>query len=142
MDYIQYNDQYVIRLDLGEKIRETLTTFLEQKNIQAGFLYGLGAVSEAKIAHYPLSEKKYNSKNYEGEYEVMNITGNIALVDNKPFLHMHITLGDRDYHAFGGHLEEGIVSPTLELHLTSFPGKLIRTFDEKVGLKLLDLKTK
>ena len=137
MECQKHDNLYVIRLDLGEKIRETLNLFLEQEKIQAGFLYGLGAVCQAEIAHYPLSEKRYNKKNYEGEFEVMNITGNVAMVDDKPFLHLHITLGDRNYNAFGGHLVEGTVAPTLELFLTALPGKITRKEDEEVGLKLL-----
>lgn len=145
MEYKKYDNIYVIRLDLGEKIRKTLTKFLEQEQIGGGFLYGLGAVSQARIAHYPLSEKKYNEENFKGEFEVTNITGNIAMVEKKPFLHMHITLGDRkesNYNIFGGHLVEGIVEPTLEILLTALPGTITRKFDERTGLKLLDLKTK
>lgn len=145
MEYYKYDNLYVIKLDLGEKIRGTLTKFLEQEKIQAGFLYGLGAVSQAEIAHYPLSEKRYNNQNFEGEFEVTNITGNIAMVENRPFLHMHITLGDRKetgYKIFGGHLVEGTVAPTLELLLTALPGTITRKFDERTGLKLLDLKRK
>lgn len=145
MEYQKYDNLYVIKLDLGEKIRETLTKFLEQEQIKAGFLYGLGAVSQARIAHYPLSEKRYNEQHFEGEFEVTNITGNIAMADSKPFLHMHITLGDRkenNYNIFGGHLVEGTVEPTLEILLTALPLTITRKFDEKTGLKLLDLKSK
>ena len=133
---------YIICLDLGEKIRETLTSFLEQERVEAGFLYGLGAVRQAEIAHYSLSARKYNTKIFDGEFEVTNITGNVALVDGKPFLHMHITLGDNNYQTFGGHLMEGIVAPTLELILTTSPVRITRTYDEISGLKLLNFRTK
>ena len=139
MKYQKYDNLYLIRIDHGEKIRQTLLNFLEQEHILAGFLYGLGAVSQAEIAHYPLSEKKYNTQNLVGEYEVSNLTGNVAVVDDKPFMHMHITLGDREYHAFAGHLVEGIASPTLEILLTVLPGKITRKFNEEMGLKLLDI---
>ncbi len=139
MKFQKHDTLYVICLDLGEKIKQTLTSFCEREHIYGGFISGLGAVSEAEIAHYPLSEKRYNTQRFVGEYEVMNLTGNVASLDGKPFLHLHITLGDREYHAFGGHLVEGIASPTLEVLLTHIPGLLTRKHDEATGLKLLDL---
>ena len=140
MKYQKFDDKYVLRLGLHEKVRETLTYFMEQEKIRAGFFYGLGALCQAEIAHYPLSEKRYNTENFVGEYEVLNITGNIAMVDEKPFIHMHITLGKKDYSVFGGHLVEGTVSPTLELCIQPFQGTMTRTMVDELGLKLLDLK--
>ena len=66
MKYQKHDSLYVIRFDLGEKIKETLTTFCQQEKIAAGFCYGLGAVSQAEIAHYPLSERKYNARDFVG----------------------------------------------------------------------------
>jgi len=137
MEFFKHNNLYLVRLDHGEKIRTSLTKFLEQEKIFAGVFTGLGAVCQAEIAHYPLSEKKYNTKNFAGEYEVTNITGNVSKVEDKPFIHMHITLGDNEYRLFGGHLMECTASPTLEIYLTALLGGLTRKHDEFTGLKLL-----
>lgn len=130
---------YILRLEHGENIHDTIHKFAEEQQIKAAVLSGLGASNYVEIAHYPLSQKKYNTKTFEGEFEVTNITGNIALVDNKPFAHIHITLGKDDYNLFGGHLVRGIVSPTLEIYVRSFPGEIARAYDEPTGLKLLQL---
>ena len=138
----QFEDKYLIRLDLGEKVRETLDPFLEEQQIKAGILLqGIGAVSKVEIAHYPLSQRQYHKQTFSGEFEVVSLSGNLARVDQKPFLHMHIALGrskQASYELFGGHLVEATVGPTLELFLQTLPGELTRTLDPEVGLKLLD----
>ena len=64
--------------------------------------------------------------------------GDVALDGDKPKLHAHIVIGDAEGRAWGGHLVEGHVWPTLELILTDAPRQLRRTIDPETGLALLD----
>jgi predicted DNA-binding protein with PD1-like motif len=52
--------------------------------------------------------------------------------------HVHGSLAGRDFQAMGGHLAHAIANPMLEVFITP-TGKLSRTMNEHVKLKLLDL---
>ncbi len=129
---------FVVRLEKGEKIAESVRVFCEKNKISGAHFCGIGAASRADISYYSLGDFSYHPKIFEGEFEILNITGNVSLVDGRHFVHAHITLSDREFHAFGGHLNEAIAGPTLEIAITPLEG-MERKFDEETRLKLLDL---
>jgi predicted DNA-binding protein with PD1-like motif len=55
------------------------------------------------------------------------------------YSHYHIAVGDKDGHAWGGHLNAAVISATAELILTLLPGKIDRFKDAEVGLNLWKL---
>jgi len=130
---------FVIKLSRGEKVMESLTEFCKTRGLQGGFLQGIGAVRNTEMGYYDLEKREYFFKSYPGDMEVISMTGNIALVDEAPFLHVHLTLSDTENRAHGGHLKEAEVAVTLEVFLTPFPVALKRTYDDGTGLKLLDI---
>lgn len=71
--------------------------------------------------------------------QVISLLGNVALVDSKPFVHAHVSVGSRDYQAHIGHLSEATVLPTLELFLTELNGELTREMNSTTGLDALQL---
>jgi len=86
-------------------------------------------------------ERQTESHNRElaGEYEITNLTGNITTKDGEVYLHLHITLGDEEYKAYGGHLNECWISGTCELVIDIVEGEIGRAFDEYSGLNLWKL---
>jgi hypothetical protein len=126
---------YLIRLEKGEEIIETLTNFCRQNKIFSGYIQGLGAVLDAELALYSLSQKKYFTKIFQGDYEIINLFGTIS----EPKLHLHLTLGDQEMRTFGGHLKKGIVSVLAEIILV--PGSLTikRKMNLEIGQEVLDL---
>jgi predicted DNA-binding protein with PD1-like motif len=139
MKFKRIQNNYLVRLEKGEKVIESLTNFLVENNIASGVLRGLGAINRAELTYYSLKDKQYHSKTYDGEFEVISISANIAQVDEAPFIHMHITLSDTSFNVFGGHLIEATVGPTLEIFIEPFKGCINRKYNEDIGLKLLDL---
>lgn len=129
---------FVLRLEKGEKVAESLSRFCKENKISGAHFCGVGAASRADIAYYSLEDFSYHPKIFEGEFEVLNVTGNVSLIDGRHFVHAHITLSDTKFHAFGGHLNEAVVGPTLEVFLTP-SDKIERKFDDEVKLKLLKL---
>ncbi len=134
--------QHIVRLERGEDVFATLTDFCERKGIQSAQFSALGAVKNSKLGYYSVASKQYGSKEYVDDHEVASMTGNVALVDGKPFLHIHTVLSGiapgAENHCVGGHLFAATVAVTLEVHLTVFSETLTRTLDEGIGLKLLD----
>lgn len=131
---------YIIRLFQGENIIENLTKFCTEKEIESGQVEGLGAVSSATIGYYNLSEKQYYFTTYDDViYELISMTGNVALVEGGPFLHIHAAIAGHDLHVLGGHVQEMTVGVTVEVFLTPNEGGVKRKLDEKIGLKLMEI---
>lgn len=138
MQFVKDNNSYIIRLEKGESIIEKLESFCIKENFSAAFLNGLGAILSATLAFYNLEKKEYELKNLSEACEIVSLVGNITLVDNKPFAHLHCVLSNSKFECFGGHLKEGTVGVTCEIHLIKLDVEIERKLDEKIGLKLLD----
>ena len=114
------NGGYIIKLEKDEKIIESLTKFLEEKQIKNGFFVGLGALSKVELALYRLKDKKYFFKEFEEALEISSLHGNVFLKEGKPFIHVHIVVSDENMITKGGHLKEAIVSATCEIIFIEF----------------------
>lgn len=139
MRYRRTGTIFLIRFLKGEEVMKSLGEFLTKNNISLASFSGIGAVQKAEIGFYDLKNKKYLWEKIDEEMEVLSLIGNVSLLDGKPFIHAHITLGDRNCNARGGHLKEATVGATLEIVLKKLTGKIKRTFDDEIGLNLLDL---
>jgi predicted DNA-binding protein with PD1-like motif len=71
--------------------------------------------------------------------EVVSLVGNVSIKDGQPFTHIHVTLGKRDLSIVGGHFNDAVVHPNLEVWLRAESETVERTLDESCGLYLMDL---
>lgn len=138
MQFIKSKNSYIIRFESGENLIQELCSFCEKEGILGAFFSGIGALQSATLAFYNLENEQYEYKNLTGDYEIASLTGNVSIVNEEPFAHIHSVLSSDKFECVGGHLKEGIVGATCEIHLTKFDKKIERKMDEKVGLKLLD----
>ena len=132
---------FLIKLERNERVLESLTGFCAKRGMQSGVFHAIGAVKNAELGFYDLATRSYTFKTFPEDREVASMTGNIALVDGKPFIHAHAVLAAMDdaLTCAGGHLKEAEVAVTLEIFLTSFNVAVSREMDDLVGLKLLNL---
>lgn len=133
------NSGYVLRLDKGEELMRTLTQFCEENHILGGWISGIGGALWADLAFYHLEQKAYEFDRIDEPLEVTNLSGNITRVNGKPFLHVHTTVSDLNYHAYAGHLKELSVAATLEVKLEVGEEPIDRVHDDSCGLKIFDL---
>jgi predicted DNA-binding protein with PD1-like motif len=131
---------FIIRLETGENIIETLTHFCEERGLHAGIIHGIGTVQQVVLGAYAQAKKAYEWKTLMQNLEIVSFTGNVALVEQKPFLHIHGIFSDSDLHCYGGHIKEAVVGPTCEVYLIDFQTDLQRVLDDTTGLKLLHCK--
>ena len=73
------------------------------------------------------------------QVEVVSLIGDVALDESEPKVHAHVVVGKSDGTAYGGHLLEAYVRPTLEVVLVESPAHLRRRVDRESGLALIDL---
>jgi predicted DNA-binding protein with PD1-like motif len=130
---------YLLRFEKGEELVEQLTKFVDNKNVQAGWLTGLGGVLNVRLGYYHLKRKKYVFRHVKDVVELVSLVGNIASYEGEPALHLHGVVSDRNNKAHGGHIKELIVGGTLEIKLDTIDATLDRKLDDEIGLPLLDL---
>ncbi len=137
--YRKLGPTFILRLDRGEEIVSTLKDFCKEQAICIGTVQGIGAVDNAVIGIFAARTKEYHTTTLSGDHEITSLAGSITTMDNKPYLHLHITLTDATYLAFGGHLTSAVVSGTCEVFIHTFDDRLGRRFDADTGLNVFDL---
>mgnify|MGYP001568257856 FL=1 len=136
MEFKKFEGIFVLRLDSGEEIVQSLLDFCMQQKIFAGTIFGIGSTQSATLAFFDEQSKKYDLKTFLGMHEIAALSGNISLKDDKAYVHCHITLGDKKFNAFAGRLKSAIVGPTCEITIFEVKGKVLRKHSEKTGLNL------
>lgn len=138
MEYRKFGDHYLVRIDRGEEVMESLTALCKAEHILLGSVSGLGAADYAKVGIYRVSDHQFEGKEYFGEQEVSSIVGSITEKDGEPYLHLHINLCDDNMNIHGGHLTSCRISGTCELTVTVLDGHVERMYDEVTGLNIYD----
>lgn len=133
----QSETEYFGRYEENEDLVEALLKFCNENKIETGIFSIIGAVKSSSFSFYDQKQKKYLQMDLDEEAEILNCTGNISLKDGKSFIHVHITLGDREGRAYGGHLVAAKVFAA-EIYLKKFDKTVHRKPDKSTGLNLLE----
>ncbi len=137
---LHQDNTYILTVDRDEEFISTLTTFCEENSIKAGWLTALGACGELTLAWYNLETKEYEDHEYGEDLEIASLLGNIAIVDDKSFIHAHGIFGRRDMSTIGGHIKNMKISATCEVKLDVYDDEILREYDDVTGLKLMGCK--
>jgi predicted DNA-binding protein with PD1-like motif len=140
MRYVRDRDTYVIRFEDDETVPDRFLEFLAEESISGGSFTGIGAMKWTRIAFFDIETNAYQDIDLDEQMEVLALVGNVAMYEDAPLVHAHVTLGRRDGTTLGGHLRAGIVRPTLEVTLRITTEPLRRAIDPKYGLPGLDLE--
>ncbi|SFU59793.1 hypothetical protein SAMN05216480_10945 [Pustulibacterium marinum] len=133
-------DNYIVSVKDKTSILDALTDFVKNQNIQAGQITGIGAANEATLRFFDPTTKKYVDKTFTEQMEISNLSGNISEVEGKPLLHIHATLGRRDYTALAGHLQDAKIRGAGEFFIYPLNQKVIKVKNEEVGLNFYDFE--
>ena len=137
MEYRKFGDTYIVRMDPGEEILTQLKVFAEQEGVKLASVTALGAVKDFTVGVFDTGAKVYKSNRFQGVYEIVSLVGTINTMDGAFYCHLHMCAADQEGHAFGGHLNEAVISATCELVVTCLPGRTDRVFSDEVGLNLI-----
>ncbi len=138
MKHKTIENKIFVRFDPGEEIVSNLKILCEELDIKAAYLSAIGALGEATIGFFNPEIKEYQQKELKGDFEITSMIGNISRMDGKPYLHIHITLGDKDFNITGGHFDKGIVSATCEMIINKVDGDVARVKGSKYNLNIFD----
>ncbi|MDF2552612.1 MAG: hypothetical protein K0R77_1887 [Chryseobacterium sp.] len=133
-------NKYVVSIKDQSSIVQALTYFVLNQNIKSGQVTGIGAVNEAALRFFDFSTKDYVDKKFDEQMEVTNISGNVSLLDDKPLLHLHITLGRQDYSAIAGHLLDAKIRGAGEFFFYPLAIEIHKSKNEDVGINFYDFE--
>jgi hypothetical protein len=137
--YKHFDNKFIVSIQNRVEITKAITAFVEEHDIKAGAVYGIGAVNEAVLRFYDPTTKEYVDKSFPEQLEISNLTGNISTMEGKPYIHLHITLGRSDYTAITGHLLTANIHGAGELVIEKLDGEVGRRYDDETGLNLYKL---
>lgn len=146
MTFKKIGSKFLIRLEKDQEITTELTNFCQDQNINFGTISAIGGATHVTLGWYQLSDeqnsstsKSYHWQDFSGNLEVVSLTGNVSLLDGKPFLHIHCVVSNESFQCFGGHLKSGLVAATLEAIIEPSDVKIERQMDSNTALNLLKL---
>ncbi len=130
---------WAIVLDRGDDVHESLREVARAAGIQSGAFTGLGAVDDVQLAYWDLPAKEYLRTDFDGDYEIGALVGNLTFLDGKPFVHAHVVVGGRDFVARTGHLMRARCSATVEIFVHDYASTIERALVPEIGLSLCRL---
>lgn len=139
MKYKRFDNTIVLRLEIGEEIVASIVEVAKKENIKLATVSGIGAVDNLTIGVFKPNDKKYYSNHFEGDFEVLSLNGNLSTMNNEVYQHLHIAVGNVQGQAFGGHLNEAVVSVTAEIFINIIDGEVDRFLDEDININLMNL---
>ncbi len=129
-------EKTIVQFEKGDEPIALLTALAEERGFSFTFSM-IGGCSEVELAYYDIDTKAYASKTHSARnIEVLTITGNVAWIEDKAWVHAHGVFGDDDHNCFGGHVNRLIISATGETVVEWLPEKLEKKADPVSGLKL------
>ena len=139
MTYTKTSSGYLLRIFKDEDVFASVKALAKKENIKSGWLSGLGAVRYIEAGYYDLAEQKYHFQKYDGVYELLSLTGNIASFNGEPAVHAHGTFSGHDNAVFGGHVNAMVCGISVEIAITVYDASITRVKDEATGLNLMEL---
>ena len=139
MQALREGSRWMLRLDDGQDLFETLSRFAEQEGLRAGtVVFGIGMFRTATFGYWDGTQ--YRPHELTIPHEVVSLHGTIARAEGAPSLHLHGAVAGPDHRILGGHLLRATVGMLQEVLIETFPGRTFgRPMVESYGLKMLDL---
>src|SRR5215210_2221786 len=133
-------DGFLVVLDVGDEIIESLKRLAAAERIGEASLTGLGAIRDAILGYLDIDQKQYLKREFgPNSMELVSLVGNLALLDGEPVAHCHAVIGDREMRVYGGHLFQAVASVTVEIYLRIYEGEVARQFDPNSGANVVAL---
>lgn len=140
MKYQHDGYNWLVRLQKGEKLIESLTKLAKEENLPSCWLNAIGAASSVELGYYNLEKQEYQWHELNELMEITGLQGNLTFNRDQPNFHLHGTFSKRDLSVVGGHVKDLVVAGTCEVLLHKwYADKLTRSKDDEVGLNLLNL---
>lgn len=128
---------YLFKLPKGKDLLEELIDFCHDNQVKCGTVSVVGMVSNATIGYYDQAKKKFEKSLFDEEMELLNLTGNVSIQDNRPMVQAYVTLADKEHTVIGGRLFPGTKIYVCEAFIQELVGEpKVRRSDKVTKLSL------
>lgn len=128
------------KVEPDEDLIDAIIAIVNKHKITSGFISCIGALKKFTVGYFDIESKRYLTRTIDEYVELVSCMGNIAFKNGEPIIHLHISIGTRDYDIIGGHLlQPSIISVTGEVYILEIEKKIERFNDPQFNLLLLDL---
>ena len=129
MDFRRFDNTYYVRIDKGEEVISELIKVCESEGIDSAIFTGIGGCSHAEIQMFIPEKGEFETEEYDGMLELVNITGNITIDNGTPLYHVHASFSfkeGKEHRMAAGHLKSTVVLYTAEIELRPVTGGIIK----------------
>jgi predicted DNA-binding protein with PD1-like motif len=125
---------FVLVLDSGESLIESMTRCAKDAGLQAASVSGLGQLHNPSLAYFTSNPTdKPTVSSFPGYYELASLNGNITNNNGQYYTHVHGVLADQNFHGIAGHINNADVGLTVEITIVPLALAVERTVDAKTG---------
>lgn len=128
---------FAVRLKPNEDLKQTLSAFVQNHHIQAGFvLTGIGSLKQASLRFANQTENTV----LNDKFEILSLSGTLSVHG----IHLHVAIADQQGRTLGGHLSDGcIIYTTAEIILGAIEDLAFkREIDPQTGFYELMISAK
>ena len=136
MEYKRFGDAIFVKICKGEEVIEQVKALAAKEGIKLASVQALGAIGDFTVGVFNAKEKKFCSNDFQGDFEIVSLTGTIDRMDGEPYCHLHMSAANDKGDVFGGHLSKAVVSVICEMVVRVIDGGIGRRFDEEIGLNV------
>jgi predicted DNA-binding protein with PD1-like motif len=132
-------DVIIVKLEDGEDVHSSLIEVSKKYGVKNGWvLGGVGILREFTLGYF--AGKEYIKKYFDKPHELLSLSGSITIEAEVP-IHLHCSVSNDQFDAFGGHLFKGTVNVLNEILIKKFTTiELGRRLNPKTGYFELDIK--
>jgi predicted DNA-binding protein with PD1-like motif len=128
---------YAVIFATGDEVVTGLAGFAREHQLKASHFTAIGAFQDITLAYFDWDKKDYQPIPIPEQVEALSLVGDIVLDQGEPKVHAHAIVGKSDGTAYGGHLLQARVRPTLEVIIVESSGELRRSYDPLSKLDLI-----
>jgi predicted DNA-binding protein with PD1-like motif len=129
--------RYAVVFAPGDEILGGLTEFAAQEHLGAAQITAIGGVQDARLGFFDKERKAFREETIDQQAEVTSLVGDVAVLGDRPVVHVHMNVALADGSVRGGHLLRAHVWPTLEVMIAESPRTLRKQHDAERGLDII-----
>lgn len=114
---------YMGKVPKGSDLGPFLDDFIRGKSIQSGTVGAIGVVERARLGFFDTKAGSYVVTELSEHLEIASFLGNVSLREDRPSVHAHLVVSDREGRARGGHLLEGTIVHYAEFWIQALEGR-------------------
>ena len=140
MNYKITDNTLILSLSKNDFINKSIKKIFKKEKLAFGWVSGIGAIYNIELGYYDIESKEYIKKKIKEEHELLSISGNITILNSEYFVHTHVSISDKKFNVFGGHLFDAQIAAAGEFEISLLDCNINRKLSSSIGLNLWCIK--